>query len=231
MSIAPQVSKGGKVMHKWLTLPVAILSLVVATYACAERAGATSTTSTPPEEVSAQAPPQSETVSSGEPGTIPVGQEMDVRLRTPLNSDTAQVEQRFEATTVVDVVQNGQVLVPAGSVVEGVVSGVDKATRTDRKGSLTLSFDRLRVNGRDRRIRASAIQVFKSGGIRDEAPKAGIGAGAGAIIGGILGGAKGAVLGAVIGAGGTIAATEGKNVDLPAGTVVRIRMDSPVRVG
>ena len=218
-------------MKKWLTLPVAILSLVSATgTACAERAGATSTTSTPP-QAGTQAPTQPETVNSGEPGTIPVGQEMDVRLRTPLNSDTAQVEQRFEATTVVDVMQNGRVLVPAGSLVEGVVSAVDKATRTDRTGSLTLSFDRMRVNGQQHRIRASATEVFKSGGVRDEAPKAGIGAGAGAIIGGILGGAKGAVLGAVIGAGGTIAATEGKNVDLPAGTVIRIRMDSPMRVG
>jgi hypothetical protein len=218
-------------MHRWLTLPVAILSLAVATStACAERAGATSTTSNPP-QVSTQAPTQPETVTNGEPGTMPVGQELDVRLRTALNSDTAQVEQRFEATTVVDVMQNGRVLVPAGSVVEGVVSAVDKATRTDRTGSLTLTFDRMRVNGQQHRIRASATQVFKSGGIRDEAPKAGIGAGAGAIIGGILGGAKGAVLGAVIGAGGTIAATEGKNVDLPAGTVIRIRMDSPARVG
>lgn len=218
-------------MKKWLTLAVAILSLVTATgTACAERAGATSTTNTPP-QASTQAPTQPETVNSGEPGTIPVGQEMDVRLRTPLNSDTAQVEQRFEATTVVDVMQNGRVLVPAGSLVEGVVSAVDKATRTDRTGSLTLTFDRMRVNGQQHRIRASATEVFKSGGVRDEAPKAGIGAGAGAIIGGILGGAKGAVLGAVIGAGGTIAATEGKNVDLPAGTVIRIRMDSPMRVG
>jgi hypothetical protein len=217
-------------MHKWLTLPAAILSLAVATTACAERAGATSTDSAPP-QASTQAPTQPETVNSGEPGTIPVGQEMDVRLRTPLNSDTAQVEQRFETTTVVDVVQNGRVLVPAGAVVEGVVSGVDKATRTDRKGSLTLSFDRMSVSGREHRIRASATQVFKSGGVRAEAPRAGVGAGAGAIIGGILGGTKGAILGAVIGAGGTIAATEGKNVDLPAGTVLRIRMDSPVRVG
>jgi hypothetical protein len=216
-------------MHKWLTLPVAILSLAIATTACAERAGATSTTDTPP-RVSTQAPTPPETVSSGEPGTMPVGQEMDVRLRTPLNSDTAQVEQRFEATTVVDVMQNGRVLVPAGSVVEGVVSAVDKATRTDRKGSLTLSFDRMRVNGREHRIRASATQVFESGGVRAEAPRAGVGAGVGGIIGGILGGAKGAILGAVIGAGGAIAATEGKNVDLPAGTIIRIRMDSPVRM-
>ena len=53
------------------------------------------------------------------------------------------------------------------------------------------------------------------------------GSGIGAIIGGILGGAKGAVLGVLIGGGGTIAATEGKDVTLPPGTILRVRLDTP----
>ena len=77
-------------------------------------------------------------------------------------------------------------------------------------------------------IRATATQVFESGGIREEVGTAGVGAGVGGLVGGILGGLKGAILGAVIGAGGAIAATDGKDINLPAGTIVRIRMDSPV---
>ena len=218
-------------MKKWLTLPVAILSLGLATggTACAERS-ASSAGNTPQQAPQTQAPAGPENVIGAERGTIPVGQELDVRLRTRLNSDTAAVEQRFETTTVVDLVQDGRVVVPAGTVIEGVVSDVDKATRTDRTGSLTLTFDRMRMRGREHRIRASATQVFESGGIRDEAPTAGVGAGVGGIVGGIIGGVKGAVLGAAIGAGGAIAATEGKNVDLPAGSIIRIRIDSPVRL-
>ena len=49
----------------------------------------------------------------------------------------------------------------------------------------------------------------------------------GAIIGGIIGGVKGALLGVLIGGGGTIAATEGKDVTLPAGTILRVRLDQP----
>jgi hypothetical protein len=79
-------------------------------------------------------------------------------------------------------------------------------------------------------MRALATQVFESGGIREEAGTAGVGAGAGAILGGLIGGVKGAVLGAVIGAGGAVAATEGKDVNLPAGTIVRVRLDSPLRL-
>lgn len=169
-------------------------------------------------------------VDSSTRGQIPAGQQLDVRLQSTLSSATAKPEQRFEATTVVDITQNGQVIVPAGSVVRGVVSSVEPAGRLDRTGSLTLSFDQLTVRGRELPIRGLATQVYKSGGIREEVGTAGAGAGVGGIIGGILGGVEGALLGAVIGAGGAIAATEGKDIELPAGSVVRIRLDSPVTV-
>ena len=167
-------------------------------------------------------------VSSSQIGVIPAGQELDVRLGTTLSSKTAKVEQRFETTTVADLMQNGNVLIPAGSRVRGIVSAVDPADRLHRAGSITLSFDELNARGRTYRMRAMATNVFESGGIREEAGTAGIGAGAGAIVGGILGGLKGAILGAVIGAGGAIAATEGKDIELPAGSIVRIRLDQPV---
>jgi hypothetical protein len=155
---------------------------------------------------------------------------MDVRLQTTLNSSTAKTEQRFEATTAVDLIQDGDVLVPAGSIVRGVVSGVEQAGRLDRTGRLTLAFDQLVVNGREYPIRAMATQVFKSGGIREEAGTVGTAGAVGAIVGGIIGGLKGALIGAAVGGGGVIAATEGKDVDLPAGTIIRVRLDSPVQL-
>jgi hypothetical protein len=161
-------------------------------------------------------------------GVVPAGQELDVRLQSTLSSETATVEQRFDATTVVDLMQNGRVLVPAGAVLHGVVSAVKPAGRVDRTGSLTLSFDRMTVNGRDYPIRGMATQVFESGGIREEVGTAGAGAGVGGVVGGLLGGVKGAILGAVIGAGGAIAATDGKDIELPAGTIIRVRFDSDV---
>ena len=218
-------------MNRSLTLAAAMVPILFAGgYACATRD--TNTVTTPPRtsEVTTQAPSAPQTVPSSARGEIPVGQEMDVRLAASLSSETSTVEQRFEATTVVDLMQDGRVLVPAGSVIQGVVSAVDKAGRIDRDGSLTLSFDRLRVRGREYDIRAAATQVFESRGIRDEGVTAGVGAGVGGIVGGILGGVKGAILGAAIGAGGAIAATDGKDISLPAGSIIRIRMDSPVRV-
>jgi hypothetical protein len=215
---------------------IVTLASVIATVGCgATTRGSSGSTSAP-----VYTPPTSNTptttanttpteVNSGaQEGVIPAGQELDVRLGTTLSSKTAKVEQRFEATTVADLMQNGRVIVPSGSTVRGVVSSVDPADRLHRAGSLTLSFDEVNVRGRSYPFRGMATNVFESGGIREEGTTAGVGAGAGAIVGGILGGVKGAILGAVIGAGGAIAATEGKDIELPAGSIIRIRLDSPL---
>ena len=161
---------------------------------------------------------------------IPAGQELDARLDRELNSDTAQVEDRFTATTVADLYQGNDVLIPAGSTLRGVVSSVQKATRTQRKGSLTVAFDQITVQGRTYPIHAVVTQALESEGIKGEVGKIGAGSAVGAIIGGIIGGGKGALLGVLIGGGGTIAATEGKDVKLDPGTILRVRLDEPLQV-
>ena len=163
------------------------------------------------------------------PTEIPVGTEFDVRLQTRLNSGTAQVEDRFDATTIAPYERNGRVLAPAGSVMRGVVNSVNPAGRgLDRKGSMTLHFDRMSITGRTYSVRATVVGALEA---ENDNAKVATGAGVGAIIGGILGGFKGALAGILIGGGGTVAATEGKDVDLPPGTVLRVRIDAPIEVG
>jgi hypothetical protein len=161
---------------------------------------------------------------------VPAGTEMDVRITNSLNSGTAQVEDRFEGTTLVDLTINGRTVIPAGAVMRGIVSSVEPATRTNRTAKMTVSFDQVTVNGRAYPIRGTVTQAIQGEGIKGETGRIATGAGAGAILGGILGGVKGAVLGAVIGGGGITAATEGKEIDLPQGTVLRVRLDSPVTI-
>lgn len=162
---------------------------------------------------------------------IPAGTEVDVRLVTALTSDTAKVEDRVEGTTMIDLYRGNDLLVPAGSVLTGWVTSVDRASRTDRKGSLTVEFNRVNINGRTYDTRAYVTQALESEGLKGEAGRIGAGSAVGAIIGGILGGVKGAVAGILIGGGGVIAATEGKDVLLPEGTVLRVRFDSAVPLG
>ena len=157
---------------------------------------------------------------------VPVGTEFDVRLQNSLSSETAQVEDRFEATTLVDLWDGDRVIVPAGSVMRGFVSSVTKAGRLARKGALVVAFDGITVTGRSYPVRATLEQALESEGIRGEMGKIGAGAGVGAVLGAILGGTKGALAGILIGGGGVTAATEGKDVELPAGTTLRVRLDT-----
>jgi len=159
---------------------------------------------------------------------IPVGTEFDVRLQSRLNSGTVRVEERFDATTVELYERNGRVLVPAGSVMRGVVNSVTPASRgLNRKGELTLLFDRFSIEGRTYSIRATVTQALQGEG---DTGRVAAGAGVGAIIGGILGGMRGALTGILIGGGGTVAATEGNDVDLAPGTVLRVRLDAALDV-
>ena len=164
------------------------------------------------------------------PNEVPVGAEIDVRLQSDLSSGTARVEDRFEATTVLNVDNAERILIPAGSLLRGIVRSVDSAGRVDRTGRLTLAFDQITIRGRSHQIRATVIQALESEGIRGEAGRIGTGAGIGAVLGGILGGLKGVLTGILVGGGGVIAATEGKDVMLPVGTILRIRLDTPLTV-
>ena len=72
---------------------------------------------------------------------VPPGQEIDVRLERELSSETAQVEDRFTATTMVDLYQGNDVLIPGR---------LDDA----RRGQLGQQGDAHRPQGQpDRRVR------------------------------------------------------------------------------
>jgi hypothetical protein len=189
-----------------------------------------STTSTQSSSTARSATSTNTTAARAGEVEIPVGTEIDVRLANVLNSGTAQVEDRFEGTTLVDLNIAGRTVIPAGSVMRGVVTAVEPATRTNRTGKMTVSFDQVTSNGRAYPIRGTVTQAIEGEGIKGETGRIATGAGVGAILGGILGGFKGALAGILIGGGGTIAATEGKEVELPQGSVLRVRLDSPVQI-
>lgn len=171
-------------------------------------------------------------IVAGDPGTqVPVGTEIDVRLIDRLSSGTAKVEDRFQATTLADLSVNSRVVIPAGSMVRGVVTAVEPATRTNRTARMTVSFDQVTVGTRSYPIRATVTQAMQGEGIKGEAGRLGAGAGVGAVIGGLLGGFRGALAGVLIGGGGTLAATEGTELEVPQGTTLRIRFDSAAAIG
>jgi len=52
----------------------------------------------------------------------------------------------------------------------------------------------------------------------------------GGVIGSVIGGTKGAIIGAVLGGGGALAAKLGEDVELPAGTILTLRLERALDV-
>lgn len=163
---------------------------------------------------------------------LPADTLFSARLLDSLTTETAEVGDRFEAVTVVPVTIEGKTVIPEGSSVFGAVESVDRAGRADRTAKLVLAFDRLDIEGDSHTITATVVGASKDleTGIGQEKKKLGLGAGVGGVLGAVLGGGTGAIAGAILGGTGAILGTEGKNVELPRGTMLQLRLDRPLRL-
>lgn len=154
------------------------------------------------------------------------GSRLQVRIEEPLSSETALVEDRFDATLYAPARYEGQVVVPAGAVLRGVVKAVERAERPSKGGRLELEFDRLYLDTVSYDIKARVEEVGQQG--PNKAEKAGIGAVLGGVLGGILGGKTGAIVGVVAGGAGAVVGTKGEEAVLPTGTILTVRLEEPL---
>lgn len=160
------------------------------------------------------------------------GTEIVVRLDDALSSRTARQEDRFEASVVEPVRPGGRLALAAGTRVRGIVNNVEAARRPSKSGRLELDFDTVYIDrGRiDLHSRVVSVERGDREGRRTTEEKAGLGAILGGVVGGILGGKDLAIIGAVVGGGGAVAATKGDDVELPAGTLVTLRLERALTV-
>jgi hypothetical protein len=155
--------------------------------------------------------------------TVPDGTEMAVRLEQPLSSATARREDRVDASVLESVRVDGRVVIPAGATIRGIVTHVEPARRPSNGGRLEITFDQVEMaNGRRADIRSRVVSIDEGGFSKT---RAGIGAALGGILGGILDGTQGALIGVLVGGGGAVVGSKGGEVELPAGTVVNVRLD------
>jgi hypothetical protein len=160
--------------------------------------------------------------------SLPDGTEIQVRLDQSLTSRTARQEDRFAATVAQSVMQDGVAAVPVGTEVQGTIVRAEAAERPSRGGRLELAFDSLRFDdGRRVDIDARVVSLEEEG---IDKSKAGLGALIGGILGAVVDGKQGAVIGGILGGGGTVVASTGDDVELPAGTVLTLRLDRPAVV-
>ena len=149
---------------------------------------------------------------------------------TNLGSNTSEVEDLVKGALAKPLVIDGITAVPQGAEVRGVVSDAKKSGRVKGKASLGIAFDRLVVRGEPHQIQTAPVLLEAQDKKSDDVKKGGLGAGLGAVVGGIAGGGSGAAIGAVAGGAGTVLATKGREVEVPAGTVVNVLLQSPLTV-
>jgi hypothetical protein len=161
---------------------------------------------------------------------VPDGTEIRVRLEEAISSKTARLEDRVVATVAEPVYgdrSDDRPAIPAGTEVQGSVENVQRAQRPSKGGRLQMAFESLVVDGQRVSMDAQVVQV-QEGGIDER--KAGLGALIGGVLGAVIDGKKGALVGAIVGGGGTLAASSGSEVELPAGTLLTVRLERPLRL-
>jgi hypothetical protein len=166
---------------------------------------------------------------------VRAGTTLTVELDSAVASDSSSVEDPVRATLQRSIVVDGVTALPTGTSITGHVTEATRSARVKGRARVAFRFTRLDPPGDGERltIRTGTIAREAEATKKQDAVKIGGGAAGGAIIGGIVGGGDGAAKGAAIGGAagtGVVLATRGKEVRLPAGTKVTVKLLEPLTV-
>lgn len=173
-----------------------------------------------------------EPVAPARVSSIPAGTAVPVTLLAQIDSEHNEVGESWTGRVTRDVVVGGQVVIPAGAAVSGVVIAMDEGDENEGNGSITIEARSIETTTGTRSIASAPISGGHS--YADQgfpARETAIGAGAGAAIGAIVGGKKGAAIGAAAGGMGGAAMGSARadyEVAMPAGTDFTIRISTAV---
>lgn len=180
---------------------------------------------------------------------IPQGVHVLLRMENSVNTRTAQIGDFVYLRTAVPIADAGQIAVPAGSYVQGVVTEVKRSGRVKGRAQLAIRLETLTMkSGKVYKFapHLSAVDAGESGqkvvggeNAVEQAPARGqdaeriaILAGSGAGIGGLADRSwKGAGIGAGVGSAvglATVLLTRGKEVELRQGSTLDVVFDRPV---
>ncbi|PYR25988.1 MAG: hypothetical protein DMF92_19390 [Acidobacteria bacterium] len=165
---------------------------------------------------------------------LPTGTELAVRTVEEIDSTAGVANRIFPALVEYDVVgDSSNVIVPQGASVELVVRRISSGGATGSP-EMMLDIKSITVGGRRYLVSTTDLKEGSATGIgknKRTAEAVGGGAALGSILGAIAGGRKGAVIGVLAGAAGGAGVqvlTRGKDVRVPAETVLEFRLDKPV---
>jgi hypothetical protein len=159
---------------------------------------------------------------------IPAGTTLAIRINQRISVKTTPAGSRFDGTLAEAYTDdNGRVILPRGTQVEGVVDASHKRGHFKGASILELRLTALDLNGQRYPLRTHDLTETKKGKGKRSGALIGGGAGLGALIGGLAGGGKGALIGGLAGGGaGTAGAglTGNRDLDIPAESIVHFRL-------
>ena len=179
--------------------------------------------------------PPAPPIDANTPGaiTIPAGTSIFIRTMETLDSAQTQQNSVFHGTTSSDIYLGNQIVIPAGTNVEGKVTRVQDAAHFAGKSLLALQVTKINVGGLSYDALTSEWSRYGRDRGADTANKVGGGALIGTIIGAVAGGGKGAAIGAGIGAGTGAAvqgATRGQQVRITPERILSFRLQNPLYI-
>jgi type IV secretion system protein VirB10 len=188
-------------------------------------------------------------VSVATAAEIPQGAHVLLRMENSLNSRTAQEGDYVYLRTAVPIASAGEIAVPAGSYVQGVVSEAKRSGRVEGRAQLAIRLEPLTLaSGKvykfaphlsavdsaetGQRVVGAENTIEQATGRGQDVERIAILAGSGAAIGGIADRSwKGAGIGAGVGSAvglATVLLTRGKEVELRQGSTLDVVFDRPV---
>jgi hypothetical protein len=173
---------------------------------------------------------------------------MKIRLRETLSTRFTPEGSEWSGDLIEPLVRDGQVLVPAGSLLRGKVTQVHGGKRIHGQAEIHLTTLSMTLpDGSTRGMHAQvidtdlnhALRVDREGTIlhRDHRAEEGgvlaVTVGAGAATGAVIAGVPGALVGAGVGAGvsGVLYLKEDKQAELPKGTIVTFELTRSMGFG
>lgn len=175
------------------------------------------------------------------PGELAEGTKIRVRLMTGLSTSQSEPGGMFKSHVATDVLQDGQVLIPAGAEIDGRVVEVSEG-HAGGHGSIRLRPDtvilpdgrRFRMDGQVTGTPGSKTRVDREGTInagsrwKKDGIEYGAAVGGGAVTGAVIAGPVGALTGSLIGAGAITVhlLTDHPQARLEPGTVLLITLNS-----
>lgn len=195
------------------------------------------------DQAAASAPTQAGAMTNGQPNTapaqgniavtpanvqIPAGTNLAIRINQHISVKTSRAGDRFDGEIVDPVVgDNGQLIVPKGTPVGGVVAAAHKRGHFKGASILQLRLTSMTLNGTSYPLETRSLTRTKKGKGKRSAAFIGGGSGLGMLIGGVATGGVGLLVGGLAGGGaGTAVAglTGNRDIDIPSESIVHFKL-------